>query len=355
MLGAPDHRERRRMSICSTARGLGAAIAAAALAAGACGDDPGGTGEAGRSLPEDGGGVRAVTPARYVTDVTFVPFSAGGRSLHYRFRNRAASERLARDYGGWALEADGWRPLLAVRDSLPVPRAGWRVLPADGLRVLASRGGGLGGLRVRDGSGEVRLELGRTLARWESPTGQTERFRLATVGTGEDAREGLAVERRSARTLEMPPPRGLYGFLLVADSTGQGLVILRHGGTPPGRRPPEVDTTAVAYGWTDEGERTWSEVRLAPAAGGGSDAGSGSPPASWEVAVPAGGVRGRLSRGSLRELADAPAGPGDDADDGARDGGERRRPVRLYALSGTLNVHGVERTVRGVGVEAGEP
>lgn len=342
------------MSICSTARGLGTAIAAAALAAGACGDDPGETGEAARTLPEDGGGVRSVTPARYVTDVTFVPFSADGRPLHYRFRNRTASERLERDYGGWALEADGWRPLLAVRDSLPVPRAGWRVLPADGLRVLASRGGGLGGLRVRDGSGEVRLELGRTLARWESPTGQTERFRLATAGTGDDARGGLAVERRSARTLEMPPPRGLYGFLLVADSTGEGLVILRHGGTPPGQRPPEVDTTAVAYGWTDQGERSWSEVRLAPT-DGGSDGGAGSPPTAWEVAVPAGGVRGRLAPGSLRELVDAPADPGDDGGGEARAGRDRRRPVRLYALTGTLSVHGVERPVRGVGVEAGEP
>lgn len=324
-----------------------AAIAAAALAAAACGDAPEGTDRAERALPEDGADVRAVTPARYVTDVTFAPFSADGRPQHYRFRNETASERLERDYGGWALEADGWRTLLAVRDSLPVPRAGWRVLPADDLRVLASRAGGLDGLRVGGDTGGVRLDLGRTLARWESPTGQTERFRLAAAGRGDDVRGGLAVERRSARTLETPPPRGLYGFLLVADSTGQGLVVLRHGGTAPGRRPPDVDTTAVAYGWTEDGQRSWTEVRLEPVDGGSGD-GAGSPPTAWEVAVPAGGIRGRLAPGALRELADAPADERAAADDG-------RRRVRLYALSGTLSVHGVERPVRGVGVEAGEP
>lgn len=332
----------------STARTLvGAALAAAAVAVAACGNGPEETGEAARTLPDDAEGVRAVTPARYVTDVTFVPFSADGRPLHYRFRNETASERIERDYGAWTLEADGWRPLLAVRDTLPVPRAGWRVLPADDLRVLASRGGGLGGLTVRDEPGGIHLELGRTLARWESPTGQTERFRLAAAGPDGEVREGLAVERRSARTLERPPSRGLYGFLLVADSTGQGLVILRHGGTPAGQRPPDVDTTAVAYGWTDEGERSWSEVRL-QTVDGGSDAGATSPPGGWEVAVPAGGVRSRLAPGDLRELADVRAAAGGDDDGG-------RRSVRLYALSGTLSVHGVERPVRGVGVEAGEP
>lgn len=346
-------------------RALGAAVAAAALVAAACGDGPDETGEGGRALPDDGPGVRAVTPARYVTDVSFVPFSADGRPLHYRFRNVTGSDRLDRDYGAWALEPGGWRPLLSVRDSVPVPRAGWRVLPTDDLRVIASRDGGLGGLTVRDTSGGTRLELGRTLARWESPTGQTERFRLATVGSGEDALPGLAVERRSALTLEMPPPRGLYGFLLVADSTGQGMVILRHGGSPPGRPPPDVDTTAVAYGWADEGEHDWNEVRLEPVGGDAADDGAGSPPPAWEIAVPAGGIRGRLEPGTLRDLGDgapptdgedapgAAAGPGDGGD--GREELDRRRPVRLYSLSGTLSVHGVDRPVRGLGVESGEP
>lgn len=337
----------------SAARGLGTGIAALALAAAACGDGPEEQGRDARALSGDGARAGPVTPARYVTDVTFVPFADGGRPLHLRFGNVTGPGRLERRYEGWALEGDAWRPLLSVRDSLPVPRAGWRVLPAEGLRVVASRDGGLGGLTVRDSAAPLRLELGRTLARWESPTGQSERFRRAAVDAGGQSRDGLALERRSAVTLDTPPPRGLHGFLLVADAEGRGMAILRHGGTPAGRRPSAVDTSAVAHAWTDEGERSWSEVRLEAVARGTPEAGEAvSPPAAWDVVIPPGGVRGRLTPGTPRELSAEPPGPGA-LPEGGDDG--RRRAPRLYAVSGTLSVHGLERAVRGVGVEAGEP
>lgn len=322
--------------------------AAAALAASACGGEPDRGREGRRALPGDSAGLEAVTPARYVTDVTFAPFRPDARRLHFRFRHTTGADRLERRYGAWRLGADRWRPLLSVHDTMPVPRAGWRVLPADGLRVVAGRGGGLAALVRRDSSGPVRLDLGRTLARWESPTGQTERFRRAALVSGAGRVPGLAVERRSAVARDAAPRRGLYGFLLVADSTGEGLVILRHGGTPAGRRPPEVDTTAVAHAWTSDGPQTWTDVRLASARDtAGAPAGGLSSPGGWRVEIPAGGIRGRLTPGPVRELPGS--GEGRDAASAGR------RPVRLYGLSGTLTVHGETRRVRGVGVEAGEP
>lgn len=340
----------------TTSRRAWTVVAAAALAAVACEGGPDGAPDTRRALPEEGRGVQAVTPARYVTDVTFVPFSAGARRLHYSFRHLATSDRLTRDYGGWSLDGEAWRPLLLVRDTVPVPRAGWRVLPAAGLRVVAARGGALSALARQDSSGRVRLELGRTLAQWESPTGQTERFRLAALVSGDERRRGIAVERRAALALEAPSPRGLYGFLLVADSTGEGLVILRHGGTPPGRRPPEVDTTAVAYGWTAGGEQDWSDVRLETAgrADAQGDEAVPPPPEGWEIDIPAAGIRGRLTPGPLQQIRDA-VGTRPDAEPGASGGGDAGRSVRFYGLSGTLRVHGETRPVRGIGVEAGKP
>lgn len=324
------------------------AIAAATAVAAACGDAPERRNAGAEALPEDASGVKAVTPARYVTDVTFVPFAADAPSLHLRFGNVTGSDRLERSYAGWRLEGGAWRPALTLRDTLPAPRAGWRVLPAGGLRVIASDEGGLDGLVLRDSADETGLELGPTLARWQGPTGQAEQFRAATVTVGGARHDGLAVERRSAVPLEAPSRRGLDGFLLATDSAGRGIAVLRQGGTPPGQRPPAVDTSAVAYGWTEDGERSWSEVRLEALGRGGDAPTEGSPPAAWWIAIPGGGIRGRLAPRLRRDLADLVG----DALDVETDASGR--PVRLYALSGTLSVHGEDRSVRGVGVEAGE-
>lgn len=339
-----------------SARGLVALlITATALAAAACGDGGDGTTERRRAVPEGEAGASNVTPARYVTDVSFVPFAPDGHRLHFRFRHVTSSEELFRDYRGWRLGAGGWSPSLALRDTLPLPRAGWRVLPATGLRVVAGRAGGLEALVRQGAEGTERLELGRTVARWQSPTGQRERFRLATAVSDGDRRRGLAVQRRSALAAEAPPPRGLYGFLLVADSTGEGLVVLRHGGTPPGRRPPEVDTTAVAYGWTGGSDQAWRDVRLEAAGGSASgeeeEGRRSPPPGGWAIEIPAGGISGRLAPGALERVESGAADAGSPAG-----GGDRTpRPVRLYAVSGTLAVYGETRTVRGLGVEAGQP
>lgn len=332
------------------------ALAGTAVAGLACGDAREGPDGADRPLRRRDPASGPVTPARYGTDLTFVAFAPDGPRLHYRFRHVTSSDGLERDYGGWRLGETGtWTRFLGVRDTLPVPRARWRVLPAPGLRVVA---GPDGGLRTLAGSGDTtgpaRLELGRTLARWESPTGQGERFRRSELVSDGRRVRGLAVERHTALATEASAPRGLDGFLLVADSTGRGMVILRHGGTPPGQTPPAVDTTAVAHGWTADGQRSWREVTLEREDGSdGDDARRRSPPqGGWRVSIPAAGIRGRLTPGRVETSAGSTArrAAGDD-------GGlpPDLRDVRLYGLSGTLTVRGEARSVHGLGVEAGQP
>jgi hypothetical protein len=306
---------------------------------------------------------RAVTPARFVSDVTFVPFDAPAGGLHVRFRHLTSAETLVRDYGAWRLEDDAWRTILRIRDTLPVPRAGWRVLPGPGLGVVVGEGGELDALIRKDSADGFRLELGEAPAEWSSPTGQRERLRRAVLIAGGSRRTGLAVVRRQAQERDVPRSRGLYGFLLVADSGGGGLVIRRHGGTPPGRRPPAVDTAAVGHALLDGEARSWPGIRLARA-GGGAD----SPPASgWSLEVPGAGVEGRLRPGTRVEVgADGTGGDvgeggspdtlaADDGGGGEGRGAARPDPVRLYSVTGTLRVLGRARPVRGLGVETGKP
>lgn len=334
-------------------------VALAVAGAAAC-SDAGDTSADGRTLPEPRGtAATSITPARYVTDMSFVPFGGAADGLHFRFRHRTSETHLRRAYGAWNLDADGWRRVLTVADSLPLPRAGWRVLPTDGLRVLVSENGDIEGLVLRDTAAGTRLAESAPVAEWSSPTGQPARLLRATLTRGGETRDGLLVERRTALPQDAPPPRGLYGFLLLTTEAGDGMVLLRQGGTPPGREPPAVDTTVVGHGWLGEEHRSWSRMRLEELPGERSEA-RASPPAGWSLSIPAASIRGRLRTGPLVETeslrrgvgtAGEPAGDGDPPSDGA----SSSDPVRLYAVSGTLRIRGRERPVSGIGVETGEP
>jgi hypothetical protein len=332
-------------------RGIGraAGILCVALAVHGCGDDTA-TREEGRATPGGEEGTRAVTPALYVTDLTFAPFRPSPRGLHYRFRHTTSAEQLARSYGGWRYSADRWEPRLEVRDSLPVPRAGWRVLPTGDLRIVVDDEGELRTLAQRDGgapggdgtpaeAGErpVRLDADRTLAEWSSPTGQRERMRLAFLDSAGSRVPGILVERRSARPLDTPPPRGMYGFWLVTDSAGNGLVLLRQAGTPAGRRPAAVDSTVTVHGWVAGEERMWRGAqveRLGPSDTTG--AVPVPPEEGWEVRMGDGDLEGRLRPGPLVRT-------------------DASGEARVYALEGTLRIQGRPRRVGGIAVESGTP
>lgn len=318
-------------------------IVAAALALHACGGDSSPR-EEGRARPGGDEGSRAVTPARYVTDLTFVPFGAEARGLHYRFLHRTSAEQLLRRYGGWRLGSGRWTPSLEVRDSLPVPRAGWRILPTDELRLVVDGEGELQALahRPRDGgstggSGTIRLDADRTLSEWTSPTGQRERMRLAFRDSSGARLPGVLLERRAARPLDTPPPRGMYGFWLVTDSAGNGLVVLRQAGRPAGRMPAAVDSTVTVHGWVGGEDRVWHGVRV-ERLGRPDTTGVGlTPPGEgWELRVPGEDTGGRLRPGPLVRT-------------------DSSAETRIYALAGTLRIRGRARAVGGIAVETGTP
>jgi len=283
-----------------------------------------------------------VTPARYVTDVTFVGFGGGSPAAVLRFRHDVSSSRLARRYRIWVLGEHGWAMALSVRDSLPVPRAGWRILPGHGLRVVAAGGGELGGLVLRDSSAAFSLRPGRVLDEWTSPTGQRSRLLLAAWETGSDPQgarpagsepvTGLMFQRREARPLDMPPPRTLEESVLLTDDRGDGLLVLRDAGD---ENPDRAATTA--YTWIGGKGSRWSRVEATR-----DSAGTGPP--GWTIRVPDAGIEASLRAGPV--AADDPVV----ADSTTTDAG-----ARVYALRGTLRLGGPARPARGVAIRARGP
>lgn len=244
--------------------GRAAVLAAcAALAAAGCGEEPAERlPETGTSQAADSAAASATTPARYVTTVAFAsPDSAAGLLL--RLEQTTGPGSLRRRYEGWLLSARRWRSVLSLSDTVPVPRARWRVLPGGGLRLEVATGGEITAYRLRSGELDVRLELGELSSSWPSPTGQRERLRRARLRAGDDTFVGLAVVRRSALPMDGESPGASPGFLLLAISDREGLVVtLPHDGPGP----------AVAYGRIADRVGPWDSisVELPEAAAGGS-------------------------------------------------------------------------------------
>lgn len=199
--------------------------ALAALTTSGCGDapDPGG-GERRVLEPREDPGP-TVTAAAYRTVVSFAPHGPGP-AVHLRLAQTARPGGLERRYDGWTVAAGRVRRVLAVRDTLPTPRAGWRPLPAPGLRIVTERDGRPGALLLRTGEGPLRLERDSTLREWPGPTGQRERLSLARAVRGGDTAAGLMVERRRARPLDAPAAAAGAGLLLVAGPGRTGAAVL---------------------------------------------------------------------------------------------------------------------------------
>ncbi|HKK08234.1 MAG TPA: hypothetical protein VKA44_05055 [Gemmatimonadota bacterium] len=274
----------------------------------------------------------SVTPARYVTDMAFVGFGAGAPAAVFRFRHDVAASDLARRYRVWVLRGSAWDTALSLSDTLPVPRAGWRVLPGGGLRIMAGDGGAIGGLVLRAGSSSFGLQPGRVLDEWTSPTGQRSRLALASWAAGPEPASGLLFERREARPYELPPPRTLEESLVVTDGAGNGLLVLRDAGD---ENPDRSATTA--YTWIGGVGARWSEVEARR-----DSAGAGPP--GWRIDVPEAGLAASLRSGAA--AADDPAV----SDSTTTDAG-----VRVYVLKGTLRLHGSTRPARGVAIRARGP
>lgn len=229
----------------------------------------------------------APTAARYLTTYAFT--SAGGdAALYSTFRNDTGGSRLLRHYAAWLCREGSWRRVLSVQDTLPVPRAGWRLLPTDELGVFVGDGSQVVGLRFRGGEDDIHLRVGEEIAAWTGATGQVQALYLAGLETREDLSAGFVFFHRAARSLDSPSALTADRVFLLADTLGNALLI---------EASVQPEEPAVARTWLHGTPGSWSDVTLVPtysdsresATGEGSEAAPA--PGAREVAAPADSAR----------------------------------------------------------------
>ena len=253
--------------------GAVAAVAATlALGSAACGEPP--------PIPESADvpeltAARAGVPAaaRYLTTYAFASVT-GDAALYAAFTNQTGGNRLQRDYAAWMSSEGSWTRLLAVRDTLPVPRAGWRLLPTESLGILVGDGAQVMGLRFRTGEDEVYLRLGDEIAAWTGATGQLQALYLAGLETAGGPSAGFVFFHRAARPLGSPAAPSADRVFLLADTLGNALLI--EAAVQPGE-------PAVARTWLHGMPGSWSDVTLEPTYSDSSEA--AAPASSGEAAA----------------------------------------------------------------------
>lgn len=299
---------------------LPSVLAAAALVAAlpACGEERAPDSRSRAAAGRESGGP-AVPAAEYTTLLAFLPRASSSPGALLWLRNRTSDSLLSRRYLGWeAGPGRGWRPVLDVEDRAPVPRAGWRLVPGGGLRVLVDSDGELAGLRF-GGDSARRLDLGTALTGWRGSTGQPASLRRATLAAGDSAASGTAAVLRFDRLLRESGPAGPARLLLAVGSRGEERGVLALGDGSPGT------PWYRAWSWEESRVASWSVVNadsLDPEAA--DEAGR------WGFSIPGRGPGGSFEwTGALRY----PAGGGA-ASGGAEARGEEDADERLLLLRG---------------------
>ncbi len=234
----------------------GRAIAAAASAAFglACVAQAPDSGAEAAAAASSNGLLAAPADARYLTHLLFA--AADGTVFFGSFDQTVEQNHLARAYDVWWSGVGGWRQLASQRDTLPVARAAWRLLPVAGMAVRIGNVGQVVSLAFshpEDSSRDsVRLRAGEEVSVWTSPTGQRESLGLAVLEAGGQAVAGILFFRRAARALRIPAAGGVARTFLFADSLGNGLVIHEGAAGQP----------AVAHTWLHGIDAAWGDVVL---------------------------------------------------------------------------------------------
>ena len=233
--------------------------------------DPGTTADQSVDPAED------IAPARYLTHIVFAGID--GTAFFGSFMQDAQPDRLEREYRVWLGDDAGWTALLAVNDTLPIPRAAWRILPAGAMTVRVGDARQVVGLAFRTPGGRFALHAGEEVAVWTGPTGQRESVGVAAIETGDRQAGGVLYFRRAARALRYPSQAGDIRAFVLTDSVGNGLLI----------EQSEADGTAVARTWLHGAAAAWDAVALAPDT---TAAGLRSP--RWTFDIPGAGLRGTI-------------------------------------------------------------
>ncbi len=259
----------------------------------------------------------SAAPARYVTTLAF----AGGRgpALVATFTHETSETTLLRSYDAWLATGAEWEPLLQVQDTLPIPRAAWRILPAASFHLQIADGAQILGLRFGGGDAPTRhVRVGGEIEDWTGPTGQRESWGLAAVEDSTGLHPGFLFFRRAARALGFPGSQIRERVFLLADTLGNALLI----------ETEEVSgALASARSWLHGSSAAWTAVGLipidpaSPSAEGATDTTPaatprptvidtvGRPleptalPLGWTFDIPDAALRGRITRQSV-------AGPG---------------------------------------------
>lgn len=235
------------------------------------------------------GETAAATPARYLTHFLFAGID--GTAFFARFEQSTEGDRLARTYDAWWSGPRGWRALAEVRDTLPVPRAAWRILPAPGLDVRVGDSREVVALTFHSGDETVELQTGEEVAMLTGPTGQRESVGLAGLSVGGETVGGLLFLRRAARALHFAeaaePSRGF----LLADPDGNGILIESSAG----------DSTVIAHTWLHGSLESWSQVAFV------ADTIGGSTSRRWSFDIPAAALSGTIRAVASPATAPVPA------------------------------------------------
>ena len=216
--------------------------------------------------------------ARYLTHLAFA--GSDGRLFYGSFDQTAERGRLERAYGVWWAGADGWQSLVETRDTIPVARAGWRLLPARPMTVRIGDAGQIVSVAFSpddESESAVRLQVGEEVSAWTGPTGQRESLGIAVIHAEGRASLGVLFFRRAARALGIPPSAPPSRSFVLADSIGNGLLIHEGGATGP----------SVVHAWLHGALSSWTDLVLEPADSVGRSA-------RWSFEIPGTELRGNL-------------------------------------------------------------
>lgn len=194
--------------------------------------------------------------ASYLTSLTFVGFGNPASLVHVRYENRSDGDQLTLSYEGWLAESDGWNNLLTLRDTIPVPRAAWRVVPAGDFRLRVGDGAQIESISLPMDSAGLRLDALDAISVWSSSTGQRETLGSAELTTGVRAEAGLLLQQRRARILDEEREPGISQTFVFTDSIGNALIIL------DGRSQPDVP--ASVWAWISGERIEWSDALVLP-------------------------------------------------------------------------------------------
>ncbi len=314
-------RQRRRWR--ARRPGYGACASVAALCAVLAG-----CGEPGEQTPPEKP-ARAISESRsaeplpgafYHTELTFVGRGEAPALLHLRFDNRTDSVSIRLRYRGW-FGGEQWNELIDRRDSLPIPRAAWRILPTGPIRIVVGEGGEPSSVILQLQDADLRLDSRGAIGSWNSSTGGRESLRLAELLVEAGAETGLLLARQSARRIDAPAEEDHGQYFLLSDTTGNGLLLMRDSTSP--------DAPVTAWTWFDGIEGEWDDAMILTLAA------SEGTPGRWSFELPEAGVLGEL-RGVPPELAEP-------ADDGTE--------FHAFRVDAALVIEGESWTMSGIGVQ----